>query len=297
MSFDEAADSVNKFLFDYSDLTAFEANVMKRIIPYYTWLRKNAALQMEMLLEHPEKYMFVGKVMGGVEGCVDEEDRINKFFVNDFALDWVQLPFSVTNPEGRKEPVMWNPNLPFMDFNRIPDPNHPVDSLKDLFSQSNPLIKVPLEQLANRNVFFEQPIVGEKYNRQTKEYEPESQMNRIDHVLSQLGLYGIASKLATKEGADLGLELLNDITGLKMLSYDYDKYKGMKIGEMIENNDWSGEEGIIDNAVGETTSGIVDAIKRKLSVLKSSGAFTKEEIKDIRKAQGKGELPDWWFAK
>lgn len=46
-SYEEAAESVNKFLFDYSDLTGFESSVMKRVLPYYTWLRKNAALQLD----------------------------------------------------------------------------------------------------------------------------------------------------------------------------------------------------------------------------------------------------------
>ena len=63
---------------------------MKRIIPYYTWLRKNAALQLEMILENPKKYMYISKVVHGIEGMVDEENEINKALVNDFAKDWVQ---------------------------------------------------------------------------------------------------------------------------------------------------------------------------------------------------------------
>lgn len=224
MSPEDAADSVRRALFDYSDLTAFEKTTMKRILPYYTWLRKNAALQLEMMLENPKKYMNVSKVINGVEGMVDEDDEINKAFVNEFAKDWVQTPFTVKNPEGREEVVLWNPNLPFMDLGRIPDPTNISGSLKELFSQSNPLFKVPIEQAKNYNYFFEAPIVK----------EGDSQTNRLEHVLNNFALYGVGSGAVQKQGLDKALHGLNATTGLKFLSYDYDAYKMMKLNELAK---------------------------------------------------------------
>ncbi len=221
----EAAESVEKTLFDYSDLTAFEQNVMKRILPYYTWLRKNSALQLEMMLEHPEKYQYVTKFMGGIEGMVDDEDRMNPAFVNEFAQDWIQLPFEATNPQGRKEPILLNPNLPFMDFNRIPTPFDAKGSLINLFTQTNPLLKVPVEQSINKNMFFEQPIVDEGENQIT---------NRLDHVLSNVAPYTSLKGFVTKDGLDLGLHTLNTVSGIKLLSYDYQTYKAMKLDEMFK---------------------------------------------------------------
>ena len=270
-SFEEAAESANKFLFDYSDITQFEASVMKRIIPYYTWLRKNGALQLEQMLEQPEKYQMVAKVQSGVSSMTADEDRVNPFFVNDFALDWIQLPFSITNPEGKEEPVLWNPAMPFMDVSRIPNPMHPIDSLKNLFTQSNPLFKVPLEQIANRNVFFDQPIVDtDKWKRtQSGHVAGETKGNqitdRLDHVGSQLGAYGVLSGL-NKRGADLGLHVLNSTTGLKMLSYDYDRIKSMKIGEMIKEGKWDNDT-IFDKMSDKAFHQMRNAIERKLMEL------------------------------
>lgn len=229
MSFEDSARSVEKALFDYSDLTTFEKSVMKRIIPYYTWLRKNSALQLEAILEHPKKYSYLSKVLGGVEGMVDEEDRIDKDFVNDFAKDWIQTPLSVMNPDGRKEPVLWNPNLPYMDLGRIPDPLNPKQSLIDMFTQSNPIIKTPIELLANRNMFFEQPIVDKEDNPVVKTAK------RADHVLSQLALYGTGKGFVEKSGTDALLHTLNSTSGVKLLSYDYDAYKAMKLDDMRKN--------------------------------------------------------------
>lgn len=244
MSFTEAAESVNKFLFNYSDLTMFEQGVMKRIFPYYTWLRKNSQLQLEILLEKPEKYRHISKIIGGIEGMVDESDRIDKRFVNDFAKDWVQMPLYATNPEGRREPILWNPNLPFMDIDRIPDVTRPGDSLKDLFTQTNPLIKVPIEQILNRDIFFDSPIVK----------DGESQIGkRASHIARQFGVYPVATGLRDKTGLDFGLHLLNSTSGVKLLSYDYDKYKAMKISELSKKKERS-----------KSNPGILDSIKRRL---------------------------------
>jgi endonuclease YncB( thermonuclease family) len=216
MSPEDAADSTRRFLFDYSDITAFEANVMKRVIPFYVWLRKNSRLQLSQMLENPGKYQLVAKELNGVEGMVDNEDRINFNLVNDFAQDWIQLPMSVTNEKGKTEPVLFNPNLPFQDLSRIPNPLDPVGSAKGLFTQMNPLLKIPAEQMMNQNMFFESPIVKEGQDATAR---------RLDHVLSQLSLYGAGKDLVNKSGLDWGLELMNNTIGIKMLSYDYDSYK------------------------------------------------------------------------
>jgi hypothetical protein len=42
----EAAKSVDKFLFDYGNLTFIEQNVLKRVLPFYTWASKNIPLQL-----------------------------------------------------------------------------------------------------------------------------------------------------------------------------------------------------------------------------------------------------------
>ncbi len=221
---EQAAASVNRFLFDYSDLTAFEQNVMKRLIPYYTWLRKNAPLQLEMMIEYPERYAMIAKMEHGVEHMTSRDERVEDRFLNDFAKDWVQMPFNVTNEKGRKEPVLFNPNLPFMDIGRIPDVSQPINSLKEIFTQTNSLIKVPIEQIINRNVFFDQPIVEES----------DSQLKCIDHVLSQLAPYAAGKGFATKRGVDLGLHALNQFTGVKMLSYDYEAYKPLRYKQLLD---------------------------------------------------------------
>lgn len=48
-----AIDAVHKYLFDYADLTTFESHVMKNVNAFYTYMRKNTALQLKVFAERP----------------------------------------------------------------------------------------------------------------------------------------------------------------------------------------------------------------------------------------------------
>lgn len=48
-----AIEAVHKYLFDYADLTTFESHVMKNVNAFYTYMRKNTALQLRVFAERP----------------------------------------------------------------------------------------------------------------------------------------------------------------------------------------------------------------------------------------------------
>lgn len=50
-----AAEHTKKFLFDYTDLTAFEQRKLRQWIPFYTFMRKNVPLQVEQAMMQPGK--------------------------------------------------------------------------------------------------------------------------------------------------------------------------------------------------------------------------------------------------
>lgn len=236
-TYEEAAESVNHFLFDYSDVTAFEASVMKRIIPFYTWMRKNVPLQLEQLIEQPKKYQLVTKTQYAIESYTPEEDRMDERYVNDFALDWIQTPFRIKNKQGKEEHILYNSKLPYMDISRLG--NGPLDDLKTLFTQSNLLIKVPLELMNNYNTFYEAPIMKnvipdvttDKGFDKAKPYLGNA-WDATKYMLNQLTPFSIAQKFGEKKGVDLGLHAVSTLTGEKILSYDYETYKYLKIQQL-----------------------------------------------------------------
>ncbi len=48
-----AAELVKEALFDYNDLSWTEANIFRRLFPFYTWTRKNAEFQIKTIAQHP----------------------------------------------------------------------------------------------------------------------------------------------------------------------------------------------------------------------------------------------------
>lgn len=142
----EARDRVNKYLFDYSDLTEFETDVMKRIIPFYTFMRKNMELQLNTLLEKPQTVKNARRLLANQrKASVSTEERQ--------LLDSNDLT-KIIIPTGKGKSVTWDTNLPWFDN-------------KSLLGSLNPLIKTPLELATNKNFTYGNEI--ETYGGQVKE--------------------------------------------------------------------------------------------------------------------------------
>lgn len=242
-SFTESAEHVNKFLFDYSDLTDFEMNVMRRIIPFYTWIRKNTPLQLEMMLEKPYIYRNLFKTLNTIESNVPDDMKIDREYLNDFAQDWIQLPGKAKNPEGRDEPLLWNPNLPYDDVDRFFNLLTPIESTKKLITQANPLIKMPIELGLNKHIFFDSPI--ERYPGHTVNMpgyldpighikgEPAQMSPKVRYVLDQIASLQALGKYVEKKGFDRTVHGINHLSGVKVMSYDYEKYKYYMLQERL----------------------------------------------------------------
>lgn len=151
-SFMEAAANVKKFYFDYFDLTPFERKVMKRVLPFYTWMRKNVPLQLEMLYRNPREYQRVNDVMSAAEGePIDPQNRPS--YINDSGA------FKL----GSNGDYI-SPSLPFTDINKLPTS---ADALRQYISGVNPLIRAPIESATNTQWFSGRPL--ESYQGETRD--------------------------------------------------------------------------------------------------------------------------------
>lgn len=175
LSPEEAAMSVKKYLFDYSELTDFERNVLRRVFPFYSWTRKNIPLQVEAMAKTPGKVAPVGKVMRAVE----EEAGISEREKN-ILPSWVQertpVIFKKQGDQYSFFPIeSW---LPLADINKI---FRASDVLGELLS---PIFKVPLELSLNRSWYFNQPI--EDYSGETEEFLKIDMPARVKYIASQI---------------------------------------------------------------------------------------------------------------
>ena len=181
----QAAKTVDKTLFDYGDVTPFEKNVLKRTVPFYTWLRKNVPLQTENLIRTPGKYASTKKALDGVR---DLSDPINETNLPEYMdnPNWVKTPL-----EQGGNPMYWNSNLPIGDLEKL----NPAQIGKTALSSLSPLLKAPLELGFNQNTFFGDKI--EKYPGEMKK-APGYVPDLPDAVVKLLGAqYGVS-----KEGVE-----------------------------------------------------------------------------------------------
>jgi hypothetical protein len=81
----EAGKIVDKFLFDYGDLTFIEQNVLRRVLPFYTWTRKNIPLQLEQFVKNPGKFSNAATAQRDWEKTVSkpEERYMSDFLKNN----------------------------------------------------------------------------------------------------------------------------------------------------------------------------------------------------------------------
>lgn len=144
----EAKRHVDKFLFDYNDLTDFETDFMKRIIPFYTFAKKNLGLQIDTIMNNPTPVKTVRRMLDNQRkvNVSAEEERL----ITDNDNDKIILDFG-----GKKRTV--STNLPW-----IQDTN--------ILGAITPLIKTPLEMATNKNFTFGTEI--ESYEGQMKEASP-----------------------------------------------------------------------------------------------------------------------------
>lgn len=105
---------VREALFDYTLLTPFERNTMKRAVPFYTFMKNNLVFQSKNILQNPNQY---AKLLRGykhwAEGMTDMD--INE--LPDYMTNNMWLPIPMIVQRGDEESINFlKLNLPPADF-------------------------------------------------------------------------------------------------------------------------------------------------------------------------------------
>ena len=152
----EGFDQIMKFHFDYSDLSDFERHVVKRLVPFYTWTRKNIPLMLEQSVRRPEVFNRVNSFKKEMEQGLEKPEEVPEWMVRQGAI---QTPFKY-----KGESMFILPDLPFKSPLEMFDPTLKFDknmrldqridmAISTLGSQMTPLIKAPYERMTKRNLW------------------------------------------------------------------------------------------------------------------------------------------------
>jgi hypothetical protein len=143
MSFDQALARVNRYHFDYSDLSKLDETA-KKYVPFWIWSTRNIPLQVANQWSRPSVYMTHKKI----------KDRL-PVGVDLFVPRWM----TEMNALGIGGNWVATPDLP---FNRLSGQVAQFANPQRLLGQVSPLIKVPLELIANKQFATDIPFT-EKY--------------------------------------------------------------------------------------------------------------------------------------
>lgn len=146
-----AMDKTSSALFDYNHLTSFEKDYMKRLFPFYTFMKNNLVFQMKNVVDNPKAY---ARTMRAYTSYIDSFEGIAEEDMPDYMTDnmWLPIPLSLT--KGDSEAISFlKLNLPISDFTEIID-----NPLKKGVTSVTAPIKLAFEIAANRDIFTGRPI-------------------------------------------------------------------------------------------------------------------------------------------
>jgi hypothetical protein len=218
----DAANSVFKYLLDYDEITDFEKRWLRNVIPFYTWMRKAAPLQVQAVLEDPARYSTVPKFMN---------------FVESFSEDWseVEGPDYFSESNALRLPILYDekplfivPDLPFQEFNTI---GSPIDAIA---SGMTPFVKGPIEWYPKhaQSLFTDRPIekyIGETGKGMLGDTFGVSAKNE-NLIRTLLPSYGKIDRIVTDVGKGQGVKrLASEFGGIRIVPVDEQRIARSKL--------------------------------------------------------------------
>jgi len=150
-----AFDNIVKYHFDYDDLSDFERNVIKKVIPFYTWTKNALPLMMEQMGRNPAKMNRYWQLKKEIELGQEKPPIVPDYYISQGGI---QLPFKY---EGENMYIL--PDLPFkvlfetIDPMLVMDDTSPQDRIRKAMSvlgtQVTPLLKAPYEWHSKQNIW------------------------------------------------------------------------------------------------------------------------------------------------
>jgi hypothetical protein len=253
----EAFKQVREALFDYTLLTPFERDVMKRAIPFYTFIKNNLIFQSKNIVKNPQQYAkLLRSYKHWTEGMTDMDiNELPDYMTGNM---WLPIP-TIINRDDKDTINFLKLNLPISDF---------AEFVEKPFSRGVTSLTVPakiaLELGTGRDSFTGAPL-----------RDFPGQVNRMEKgtgLLSQIRggdgeLYLSGDPVIQKIADDLGLRNPRRlVSGLLSLA---DTAVGKQnLGEFADD---------LNSALGLTQS-------KKLSEIQLTNLYQRlEELRNLRK--------------
>jgi hypothetical protein len=223
----KAAQKVREALFDYTSLTPFEKDYMKRLIPFYTFMKNNLVFQAKNITKMPQQYT---KMLRAYKYWGEDIAGLKQEDMPDYMSGNMWIPIPLTIDAGDTDKIAFlKANLPIADFAEfIENPikkgvsgiTVPIKLLWELGSERELFTGAPIEKFPGEKSRMEDPdnkvILNEIRGKNGEIYL--SGDPTIQKIADELGLRtprrlasAILDVLDTATGAQSTDELITDI--------------------------------------------------------------------------------------
>lgn len=195
-SFNEALARVEKFHFNYRDISEFD-QVAKKVMPFWTFFSRNIALQAQVWMRNPGKLnrsYFNAK--RNIEFMSEEDQPVPDYLL--WSMGGIRTPWG--GEEGGR--MYLTPDLPSIRFREtVADPKG------ELINSLTPAIKTPIEMLSNTDQF-----TGREFRNSLTTFGEDGEIPRLAPGVLQLP--GVKQAASLLPGADIynGQLLMQDNT-------------------------------------------------------------------------------------
>ena len=232
---DDAVNSIFKYHFDYSPegLTYFEKTFMRRIIPFYRFMRGNIPLQFEQMIKQPAKYAGISKTLRSVQKGTETERG-----EAEMLPEYMRKSFPIRLGGNAKEVnYLYGLGLPIEQLGQL--------TVSGVLANLSPILKVPIELATDKHFYFDKPLHEVKFApkliqqapkvvRDLFDYEEIKSGDRTYHLINPIKMHIFNSAFGrgfwtveklTDPKTQTAIKLLYAVLGLKGKSVDVQQQK------------------------------------------------------------------------
>jgi len=290
--FFDASQEVKRALFDYQDLTRFEKSTMKRLMPFYTWSRKNIPLQVEQMIKHPGRYKGVDTVRMNVENTNYSPEDPNEYVLNDWMLEsypmrvgWENVPQADGSSKRLPRYFLFGGWLPAADVWKLASAPQQL-----VIDNITPLIKAVGEPWSGKDWFtwneldadIKQDFLGMRLNqKQIKVLKNLRVLTAADNLAKSLGMYEQTPPLIPNPAKQKTPEetLISFFTGIRTYRADLEKQRQRKL------QDWINKTPELTKKMRKQL--IIGTTKDEFSELTKK--LTDEQVQELKKLMSKSK--------
>ena len=201
----DSVDAVKHVLFDPSNMSDVEQEAFRRIIPFYTFTKQNLVFQVSNIMKNSPRYNKLFKSLNKSYSALPDDSYY------DYQKENMQIPLPFVNEDGTQ--LFLKANLPIAELGQYL--GTPIDTIKQVASATNPLIKTPFELATGVSTYTGEPVYANTLNNLANTLGmplskgTQDTFSMAEQILNSFGFQNVTTNLVKKVDAILNSGIIN----------------------------------------------------------------------------------------